>query len=34
VLDAQARFATVEGSLLQAYTGYQKAVVSYQPCGP
>ena len=30
VLDAQARRATVEGSLLQAYTGYQKAVVSYQ----
>jgi outer membrane protein TolC len=24
VLDAQARLATVEGSLLQAYTGYQK----------
>ncbi|MBZ5593626.1 MAG: TolC family protein [Acidobacteriia bacterium] len=30
VLDAQSRLATVEGSLLQAYTGYQRALISYQ----
>jgi len=30
VLDAQARLATVEGSLLEAYTGYQKALISYE----
>jgi outer membrane protein len=29
VLDAQSRLATVESSLLQAYTGYQKALVAY-----
>jgi len=30
VLDAQSRLASVEGSLLQAYTGYQKALISYE----
>ena len=30
VLDAQSRLATVEGSLLEAYTGYQKAIISYE----
>lgn len=30
VLDAQARLATVESSLLGAYTGYQKAFILYQ----
>jgi|SRR5579859_558889 len=30
VLDAQSRLASVEGSLLQAYVDYQKAVVAYQ----
>ena len=30
VLDAQSRLAAVEGSLLQAYTGYQKALISYE----
>src|SRR6266849_1627799 len=30
VLDAQSRLASVEGSLLQAYVDYQKAVVSYE----
>ena len=30
VLDAQARLAAVEGSLLEAYTGYQKALISYE----
>lgn len=30
VLDAQSRLASVEGSLLQAYVDYQKAVVAYE----
>jgi outer membrane protein TolC len=30
VLDAQSRLATVEGSLLQSYVGYQKALIGYQ----
>jgi outer membrane protein TolC len=30
VLDAQSRLASVEGSLLQAYVDYRKAVVSYE----
>jgi outer membrane protein TolC len=30
VLDSQARLATVESSLLGAYTGYQKAFILYQ----
>jgi len=30
VLDAQSRLAAVQGSLLQAYTGYQKALISYE----
>ncbi len=30
VLDAQSRLANVEGSLLEAYTGYQKALIAYQ----
>jgi len=30
VLDAQSRLASVEGSLLQAFVDYQKAVVSYE----
>jgi outer membrane protein TolC len=30
VLDAQSRLASVEGSLLEAYTGYQKALIAYQ----
>jgi outer membrane protein len=30
VLDAQSRLATVESSLLQAYVGYQKTLISYQ----
>jgi hypothetical protein len=29
-LDAQSRLATVESSLLQAYVGYQKTLISYQ----
>ena len=30
VLDAQARLATVESSLLQAYMGYQKTLIQYE----
>jgi outer membrane protein TolC len=30
VLDAQSRLANVEGSLLQAYTGYRQALVGYE----